>query len=115
MFEELYSLANLIDTSIFFCGIIATTIMGVKCKQTGVERYKFIIKLATAFLIVIAFINTFMNVYRYQVIAEENGGSEYAFYPVLAGIVCILLFSAIIGVLWLIYGIWSKIEKKRKL
>lgn len=115
MFDEIYSLANLIDTSIFFSGIIATIVMGMRCKQKGAERYKFIIKFATAFLVVMAFLNTFMNVYRYEKLAEQNNDPDYALYSVLAGIICLLIFATIIGILWLIYFIWDKIEKKRKL
>ena len=105
----MYMIAKTIDTTLFYGGIVITAFMVIKSRLKGIERYKFAIQMASAFLGGLAIVNTYMTVYKYQTIASEN---EYM--PAIAGIICVGIFAAIVGVLWLIYLIWRKKLQKNE-
>ncbi len=113
MNEELYIIVKTIDTCVFYSGFLATVVLTLKAKLTGIERYKFAIQLASCFLIVLAITNTLITIHKYQELAvEKNGVPDYV--PVIAALICVIIFASIIGALWLIYFILKKKKKKSK-
>ncbi len=109
MNEEMYMIAKTIDTTLFYGGIVITAFMVIKSRLKGIERYKFAIQMASAFLGGLAIVNTYMTVYKYKIAVPDNKDM-----PVIAGAICVGIFAALIGILWLIYFIWKKKRQKNE-
>lgn len=114
MNDTVYAILDVIDNTVFLCGVVITVYKAFTSKTNGIDRYRIIIKYATVFLTMMMICNTFMGVYRYHKWAVEQNDPSYEYVPFLAGIIYIVAFSAIVGVLWLIYYILNKNRKKRK-